>query len=254
MRSAGGAGGRRYGRDRRRPADAGPIAWAGSGLALVPSALLTAFTTHVTTDVASAPLLWVLPLALYLLTFVLVFRDKPLIPREALLFLHLVAVAFALLDAVADQARDLVPDGVDRCRRVLHLRHGGAPHAVRGPSGGPLPYRVLPVDVVRRRARRPVRGADRAQASSARCSSIRCCWRCPWRAGRACSTSPLLRGRNERSKDGCAVGLRASIDRQECGVLAIAAPARRSLMPCAIPACASTWARRRSSWSCWPLC
>jgi hypothetical protein len=67
------------------------------GLALVPAALLTAFTTHVTTDIASAPLLWVLPLALYLLTFVLVFRDKPLIPRAVLLLLHLVAVALALL-------------------------------------------------------------------------------------------------------------------------------------------------------------
>ena len=67
------------------------------GLALVPAALLTAFTTHVTTDVASAPLLWVLPLSLYLLTFVLVFREKPLIPREALLWLHLAAVAVSLL-------------------------------------------------------------------------------------------------------------------------------------------------------------
>ncbi len=59
--------------------------------------MLTAFTTHVTTDIASAPLLWVLPLSLYLLTFVLVFRDKPLIPRQLLLLLHLVAVAVALL-------------------------------------------------------------------------------------------------------------------------------------------------------------
>lgn len=71
------------------------IGWIG--LALVPAALLTAFTTHVTTDVASAPLLWVLPLSLYLLTFVLVFRDRPLIPRPVLLLLHLVAVAVALL-------------------------------------------------------------------------------------------------------------------------------------------------------------
>ena len=71
------------------------LGWVG--LALVPAALLTAFTTHVTTDVASAPLLWVLPLSLYLLTFVLVFRDKPLIPRQLLLLLHLVAVAVALL-------------------------------------------------------------------------------------------------------------------------------------------------------------
>ena len=71
------------------------LGWVG--LALVPAALLTAFTTHVTTDVASAPLLWVLPLSLYLLTFVLVFRDKPIIPPAVLLYLHLAAVAFALL-------------------------------------------------------------------------------------------------------------------------------------------------------------
>jgi len=67
------------------------------GLALVPAALLTAFTTHVTTDIASAPLLWVLPLALYLLTFVLVFRERPLLPRPVLLGAHLLALAVALL-------------------------------------------------------------------------------------------------------------------------------------------------------------
>ncbi len=66
-------------------------------LALVPSALLTAFTTHVSTDVASAPLIWVLPLALYLLTFVLVFRERSLIPMPVLLPLHLASVIFALL-------------------------------------------------------------------------------------------------------------------------------------------------------------
>ena len=71
------------------------LGWVG--LALVPSALLTAFTTHVTTDIASAPLLWVLPLALYLLTFVLVFRDNSLIPRPVLLILHLAAVVVSLL-------------------------------------------------------------------------------------------------------------------------------------------------------------
>jgi hypothetical protein len=67
------------------------------GLAAVPAALLTAFTTHVSTDIASAPLIWVLPLALYLLTFVLVFREQPLIPRPILLVLHLASVVVALL-------------------------------------------------------------------------------------------------------------------------------------------------------------
>src|SRR5262249_34639060 len=42
-------------------------------LAAVPSGLLVAVTAHISTDVAAVPLLWVVPLALYLLTFVLVF-------------------------------------------------------------------------------------------------------------------------------------------------------------------------------------
>ena len=45
-------------------------------LALVPSSLLLAVTTHITTDLAAVPLLWVVPLALYLLTFV-AFARRP---------------------------------------------------------------------------------------------------------------------------------------------------------------------------------
>ena len=82
-------------------ADETPPTWAQRmgwvGLALVPSALLTAFTTHVSTDIASAPLIWVLPLSLYLLTFVLVFRERSLIPFELLLALHLATVVVAML-------------------------------------------------------------------------------------------------------------------------------------------------------------
>ncbi len=73
----------------------GRAAWVG--LAFVPSGLLTAFTAHISTDVASAPLLWVIPLSLYLLTFVLVFRARPLIPPRVLLAVHLAAIVSALL-------------------------------------------------------------------------------------------------------------------------------------------------------------
>ena len=45
-------------------------------LALVPSSLLLGVTTYVTTDVASAPLFWIIPLALYLLSFVLTFSRR----------------------------------------------------------------------------------------------------------------------------------------------------------------------------------
>jgi hypothetical protein len=77
------------------PTVAQRLGWVG--LSFVPAALVTAYTVHLTTDVASAPLLWVIPLALYLLTFVLVFRDKPLVARETLLFLHLIALAVVLI-------------------------------------------------------------------------------------------------------------------------------------------------------------
>ena len=45
-------------------------------LAFVPSALMIAATTHITTDVAAAPFLWVLPLSLYLISFILVFSQR----------------------------------------------------------------------------------------------------------------------------------------------------------------------------------
>jgi spermidine synthase len=47
------------------------------GLAFIPSSLLLSVTTFITTDVAPVPLLWVVPLALYLLTFTLAFATRP---------------------------------------------------------------------------------------------------------------------------------------------------------------------------------
>jgi hypothetical protein len=49
-------------------------------LAAAPSSLMLGVTAHLTTDVASAPFLWVIPLALYLLTFVIAFQNRPWIP------------------------------------------------------------------------------------------------------------------------------------------------------------------------------
>lgn len=45
-------------------------------LAFVPSSLLYGVTAYITTDIASVPLFWVVPLALYLLTFVLIFGSR----------------------------------------------------------------------------------------------------------------------------------------------------------------------------------
>ena len=66
-------------------------------LAAVPSGLLIAVTAHISTDVAAAPLLWVLPLSLYLLTWVLVFQPRPLLPHRWVLWAQPVAIAGAIV-------------------------------------------------------------------------------------------------------------------------------------------------------------
>lgn len=45
-------------------------------LSAVPSGLLLSTTTHLTTDIFAMPLLWVIPLGLYLLSFVVAFSDR----------------------------------------------------------------------------------------------------------------------------------------------------------------------------------
>ncbi|QVL31423.1 hypothetical protein KIH39_21640 [Telmatocola sphagniphila] len=47
------------------------------GLSFVPSSLMCGVTTFITTDIASLPLLWVIPLALYLITFIIAFNRLP---------------------------------------------------------------------------------------------------------------------------------------------------------------------------------
>ena len=84
-------------------ASAPPLSWRqrGStiGLAAIPSAMIVGVTTYLTTDVASVPFLWALPLALYLLTFVLAFSNSSLgSTRFAGWGLALTAAAIALQD------------------------------------------------------------------------------------------------------------------------------------------------------------
>jgi hypothetical protein len=60
-------------------------------LAACGSALLLAITHHITQNIASVPLLWVIPLALYLLTFILCFEGRAWYRRN--IFLRLLGVA-----------------------------------------------------------------------------------------------------------------------------------------------------------------
>ncbi len=69
-------------------------------LAFVPSSLLLGLTNFISTDIASVPLLWIIPLTLYLLSFILVFskwNDKThlvMIKLQAIFFLPFLIYAF----------------------------------------------------------------------------------------------------------------------------------------------------------------
>jgi hypothetical protein len=60
-----------------RPTLARRLGWLG--LAFIPSSLMMSVTTYITTQIAPLPLLWVIPLAIYLLTFILVFAGRQLL-------------------------------------------------------------------------------------------------------------------------------------------------------------------------------
>lgn len=49
-------------------------------LAFVPASLMLGTTTYLTTDIASVPLLWIIPLGIYLLTFVIAFSRRAWVP------------------------------------------------------------------------------------------------------------------------------------------------------------------------------
>src|SRR5262245_9127120 len=78
------------------------------GLAAVPSGLLIAVTAHLSTDIAPSPFLWVIPLALYLLTFVIVFQAKPILPHK---WMVLIQPAFpaALVATIVYTFTDYLP-------------------------------------------------------------------------------------------------------------------------------------------------
>ncbi len=68
-----------------------PILWRERliwmALAAAPASLMLGVTNFITTDIASAPFLWVAPLALYLTSFIIAFQARPLIrPHTALLY------------------------------------------------------------------------------------------------------------------------------------------------------------------------
>jgi hypothetical protein len=65
-------------------------------LSFVPSTLMLSVTTYISTDIAAVPLLWVVPLGLYLVTFILTFARRPLISHR----LMVTALPFVIIPPV----------------------------------------------------------------------------------------------------------------------------------------------------------
>lgn len=74
-----------------------PKRWRWLVLSAVPSSLLSGTTTIISTDIAPGPLLWLVPLGLYLLTFILTFGRREIFPTRLLLLVQVVLLFPALL-------------------------------------------------------------------------------------------------------------------------------------------------------------
>lgn len=77
-------------------------------LAMIPSSLLLSVTTHLTTDIAAIPLLWLIPMGLYLLTFTIVFSQQKVL-SHALVARWLPLAAIVLLIALLSEATEPMP-------------------------------------------------------------------------------------------------------------------------------------------------
>ena len=81
-----------------RPRTVDRLRWIA--LSFVPSSMLLGVTTYLSTDVAAMPLLWVIPLALYLVTFIIVFArggrtvSRATVTTHAILMIALALVLF----------------------------------------------------------------------------------------------------------------------------------------------------------------
>jgi len=97
----------------REPAAAGKPAWRDTllwcALAAVPTVVLMSATSHLTANIAPVPLLWVLPLVIYLLTYILCFESTRWYRRR--LFLPAMAILTPVLVACSTYP-SLMPSGI----------------------------------------------------------------------------------------------------------------------------------------------
>lgn len=76
-------------------------------LSFIPSSLLLGVTTFLSTDIATVPLLWIVPLIVYLLTYIIVFSAKPVLSHDLMVKVMPImglAISFQMITA---QTKDI---------------------------------------------------------------------------------------------------------------------------------------------------
>lgn len=77
------------------------------GLSFIPCSLMLGVTFYITSDVAPTPLLWVLPLSLYLLSFVVTFARRPLISHQWVIRNTVFVLIFPVLGFILGESQIL---------------------------------------------------------------------------------------------------------------------------------------------------
>lgn len=70
-------------------------------LSFVPSSLMLGVTTYITTDIATVPLLWIIPFALYVATFIIVFARKQILSEPKIMALSALALILLIFQMTA---------------------------------------------------------------------------------------------------------------------------------------------------------
>jgi len=90
-----------------RPAMRERLYWLA--LAAVPSSLLLGVTNYLSINIAPVPLLWVVPLALYLITFILAFASRPLLSYGVLSRVAPLAITPLAVAIILESSEPLIP-------------------------------------------------------------------------------------------------------------------------------------------------
>jgi hypothetical protein len=160
--------------------------WLWFGLSFAGSTLMLATTNLLTQDIAPIPLLWVLPLAVYLLSFVIVFAKRQMYYREVFLPVAVIGFIAATIAVYRGTGMPVVPQIATLVLAllaiciVLHGELAEAKPAASGLTGYYLimsaggAFGLLPHHVCGWRLWRNIRRAHRAAAFSCGLGIPRC--------------------------------------------------------------------------------